>query len=173
MKIEIGRLWGLPAHALLVHIPIVLTPITAAGGLATAFSGWWRRRVGAIVLVSAAVLAVGTQLAIGSGEALREAVRKTPLVRTHVGQSDLLEPVMLALLGSILGLLLIERARVRGAEGRLSGTRRAPTLRLLWCATVLATVVSAATATGLVIRAGHSGARAVWKDSPQLVRPLP
>jgi len=78
MEMEIVKLAGLPAHALLIHIPIVLTPITAPGSLLTVLSRHWRRRIGSVVAVSAVVLAVGTQLAIGSGQALEKAVRKTP-----------------------------------------------------------------------------------------------
>ena len=172
MEFEIGRFVGLPAHAFFVHVPIVLTPLTAAGSIWVAVSAPWRRRIGVIVLACAALLAVTTQLAIGSGEALREAVRKTPLVRTHASQSDLLEPVMLALLLCVVVILWLDRPQ-RGSE--TSWLRRwvQAHLRLISTAVTVATIVVALTALGLVVRAGHSGARAVWKENKELVRPLP
>jgi len=164
MDLEIGKVLGLPAHALLVHVPIVLAPLTAVGSVSVAFSQRWRQRIGVVVLAFALALAIGTQLAIGSGKALEHAVRKTALVKTHVGQSDLLEPVMLALLASVIALLVLDRIRRHGDDAKI---------RMASVAVVLATLISAAAAVGLVVRTGHSGARAVWKDSPQLVREVP
>jgi hypothetical protein len=172
MEIEIGRFAGLPAHALFVHIPIVLTPLTAAGSISVAVSAQWRRRIGVIVLGCAVLLAIATQLAIGSGEALREAIRKTPLVKTHAGQSDLLEPVMLALLLCVIVILWLDRRSLRPDTSRLQRLLQAR-LRVISTAVTVATIVVALTALGLVIRAGHSGSKAVWKENKELVRPLP
>lgn len=91
-------------------------------------------------------------------------MRKTPLVKTHVGQSELLEPVTLTLLASVIALLVLDRVRSRGDATKM---------RMASVAIITATLVSSVAAIGLVIRAGHSGARAVWKESPQLVGELP
>ena len=172
VELELGKLFGLPAHPFLVHIPVVLTPLTVSGGVAAAVSSRWRRRMGVPLIALALVLAVATQLTIGSGEALKEAVRKTALVREHVSQSDLIEPFMILFLVSLCGLVLFDRWR-RGEllPARLSRIK-ARTTRLLFVLAALATVVSGGAATALVIRAGHSGARATWQKNPQIVRPI-
>jgi len=172
MEIELGRFVGLPAHALFVHVPIVLTPLTAAGSIWVAASAPWRRRIGLIVLGCAVLLAIATQLAISSGEALHEAVRKAPLVETHASQSDLLEPVMIALLMCVVVVLWVDRlSRGTGASPIQRVLQARP--RLVSVALTVATVVVSLVALGLVIRVGHSGAQAVWEDNPDLVRPLP
>jgi hypothetical protein len=124
------------------------------------------------VLASVIVLAVVTQLAIGSGEALKEAVRKTPLVREHASQSDVLEPVILVLLLCVIAVLWLHR---RPAGAARSWPRQLVQRRPALASAVVAaaTIIASLSAVGLVIRAGHSGSRAVWKDSPQLVRRLP
>ena len=73
---------GLPAHVLLVHIPVVLIPLGAAGAVAMLWPpvrraiGWW---VAGLLVIAG----IATQLAIESGKSLREYVHRTALVRAH------------------------------------------------------------------------------------------
>ena len=172
MELEISKLWGLPAHPLLLHIPVILTPLTVVGGVVVAFSPSWRRKIGVPLVILAVVLAVSTQLTISSGEALKEAVRRTALVRKHVSQSDLIEPVVILFLLSLCGLVLFDRwQRGELIPQRLKAMPAAATRWLLVAASA-GTIVTGAWALGLVIRAGHSGAQATWKENPQIVRPV-
>jgi hypothetical protein len=172
VELEIGRLFGLPAHTFLVHIPVVLTPLTASGGFVAAISPSWRRRLGVPLILLAVVLAAATQLAIGSGEALKEAVRRTALVREHVSQSDLIEPVVILFFVSLCGLVLFDRWQQGQRLPRRLASMKASTTRALVVLAAVATVATGAAATGLVIRAGHSGAEATWKHNPQIIKPI-
>ena len=49
---EITTLFGLPAHPLLVHIPIVLLPLVGIGAIAIACLRQARQRFGTAVLVA-------------------------------------------------------------------------------------------------------------------------
>ena len=77
---EITTLFGLPAHPLLVHIPIVLLPLVGIGAIAIAVSPKARRRFGTVVLALAGVAFIGTVLAAGSGEGLVESVDSSAAV---------------------------------------------------------------------------------------------
>ena len=69
------KLFGLPAHPLLVHVPVVMVPLAALGAIAIVVRPRWRRSAGPIVLALAFVGGLGTQLAMMSGEDLQGAVR--------------------------------------------------------------------------------------------------
>ena len=79
---------------------------------------------------------------------------------------------MLALLLCVIVILWLDRQRSRPGTSAVHQFLHAR-LRLVSAAVTVATVVVSLSALGLVIRAGHSGARAVWKENKDLVRPLP
>lgn len=67
---EIDRLFGLPAHPLIVHAPVVLIPLIAALALVPIFRPAWLTRFGLPLAVSCVVLSVLCIMAAGSGEKL-------------------------------------------------------------------------------------------------------
>src|SRR3954447_22504401 len=99
-------LFGLPAHPLLVHLPIVLIPLVAVGAIAMACSRSVRDRIGWIVLGLAVVAFVGTHLAVESGEALADSVEPSAALRAHPSLADSLQPLAFALL-AVIALLMV------------------------------------------------------------------
>jgi hypothetical protein len=73
---EIDQILGLPAHPLLVHIPVVLVPLATIGAVLVAVKVSWRRSLAVVVAVLAIGGAVGVFLATQSGEALEERVEE-------------------------------------------------------------------------------------------------
>jgi hypothetical protein len=71
LPLEPSKTFGLPAHPLLVHVPVVLVPLLAVAVVVLAVRPSWRLRYGLAAVVSAVVTMVGTILAAGAGEALR------------------------------------------------------------------------------------------------------
>ena len=86
---EFEKLWGLPAHPLVVHAAVVLLPLAIIATIVAAAAPKLRRYYGpvALGLAIAALLAIG--LAQGSGEKLQDQVKETHLVEEHTA----LEPV--------------------------------------------------------------------------------
>ena len=68
-------LFGLPAHPLLVHVPVVLVPLAAIAVIAMAIRPKWLRTFGPIVAAMAGVGFIGTLLAASSGEELEDTRR--------------------------------------------------------------------------------------------------
>ena len=66
---------GLPAHPLVVHLPVVLVPLAALAVLALALRPRLLRTFGVVVTVLAGVGFAGALLATNSGEALEESFR--------------------------------------------------------------------------------------------------
>jgi hypothetical protein len=127
---EIDRLFGLPAHPLLVHIPVVLIPTAL---LATLLALWPPLRRAAVITaaVLAAVGAVGAVLAVGAGEKLEERVREEALVEHHAEQGDKVEFPAIAFgilaIGAAAAVEAVHRSRTRGTDdGPASTSRRLP-----------------------------------------------
>lgn len=74
---------GLPAHPLLVHLAVVLIPLT---GLLAVLTATWpaaRRRLGVITPLVALVAVVVTPLTASAGESLEKQVPRTVLLHKH------------------------------------------------------------------------------------------
>ena len=152
---EIKTLFGLPAHPLLVHVPIVLIPLVGLGAIVIAVSAQARRRFGTLVLAGAAVAFVGTWLAVASGGPLEESVKKTAALREHVDLADKMRPLALVLLLAVLLLVALDR-RVRSGHALPSLATRG--------AAVVA-VAAALGVTGWLVAVGHNGAEATWQQT--------
>ena len=153
---ELTTLFGLPAHPLLVHIPIVLLPLVGVGAIAIAVSSSTRQRFGTAVLVLASVAFVGTLLAAGSGESLVESVDSSAALRKHVDLARAMRPLAFVLLLAIGGIVLIDQLKRRG--------KPLPQWVPRWTGTALGatTIVLAVVTTGWLVAVGHNGAEATW-----------
>ncbi len=154
---ELKTLFGLPAHPLLVHIPIVLIPLCAIGAVGM-FWKPWRDRLGWATVIVLGVTGIMTQLAIGSGEALEEASNeREALLKAHTSIAENIRPWLLLFFVFLLAFLLVVRRRE--AAGR-SGSLRDPVLAILFALTI----VFAGISVYWVQRIGHTGAKSVWHE---------
>jgi uncharacterized membrane protein len=168
--VDIGKIFGLPAHPLFVHIPVVLIPLAGAGGIWIALSSKWRAKIGWIVVALAGVGLVGSWLAIQSGRTFYAALNdQSQLLEQHTDLGNTFLWFALALFISILALVLWDRVQARkavqqGGEPDRKAMSRTP------IAMVLSVLVIAATlAAGFQIyRIGESGAKSVWQEDVQV-----
>jgi hypothetical protein len=72
LPIELSNTFGLPAHPLLLHVPVVLVPVLSVVTVALAVRPAWRLRFGLSAGVLAIVTMAGTILTAGAGEALKK-----------------------------------------------------------------------------------------------------
>jgi uncharacterized membrane protein len=149
---EISKLFGLPAHPLLVHIPIVLVPLVALAALVLAVAPRTRSVLGPVVVVGAGIALVGVQLALGSGEALEPHVERSPLLERHTELADALRPLMLVFFVLLLVALVLHR-RPRTAQPWLAS------------AVFVVALVAGVVTTGRLVQVGHAGARATWHET--------
>jgi uncharacterized membrane protein len=156
LAVEPDRAFGLPAHPLLVHLPVVLIPCLVLATVALVVRPAWRARYGLALGGLAVVALAATVLAAGAGEQLLAHERDAGgLVHEHAEAADTLRVLTFALTAAIL-LLLARDWRVR--RGDAAGGRAV--------ATVLAVValVLSAGAGFFVVRTGHLGAKATWSQ---------
>ncbi|MEV0201929.1 DUF2231 domain-containing protein [Nonomuraea sp. NPDC050691] len=154
------QILGLPAHPLIIHFAVVLTPLLAA--LAVAYALLPGRRpllAWALVLLSAAAPAA-VFAAKESGERLREsrfASAGDVMGQRIAAHESFAVPLLLSVSGLALASLVFVYATTAARGSTRDRFGRTATLGLSALTMVLAAVTAY-----FVFRAGDSGARAVW-----------
>lgn len=146
-------IWGLPAHALLVHAIVVLAPLTAALEILCGFWPAARRNLVWLVLALAGLTTILTPITTDAGEWLKDQRRSvSPILQEHAERGDWMIYFSAALLVVALALVALH-----WLESRSDRPRNA----LAVVVAVVALVVGVSS-TVTVVRVGHSGAESVW-----------
>ncbi|MGV9774569.1 hypothetical protein [Streptosporangium sp. NPDC003464] len=145
---------GLPAHPLIIHAAVVLTPLLAVLAAAHALAPRTRAVLKWPVTALAVIVPIAVFAARQSGEALKDgrfSSVDSRLGRRIAEHEGFATPLLLSALA--LGVVSLILVHLSWGEryGRLSG----PAVSAL-------TVLVAVAALYYVLRAGHSGAVAVW-----------
>jgi uncharacterized membrane protein len=153
---EIG---GLPAHPLVVHLPVVLVPLAVVAALLMAVRPAWFERLGTPSLLLAALGTAGAFLASGSGEELEDRFRAagetvSGTLRDHAEMGELVPWLALLFFVALLGWVLAIRKD-------WAPTRR----RAVRSALAALVVVAGLGAAASVYVVGHSGATSVWEQA--------
>lgn len=157
---EIDKLFGLPAHPLFVHLPVVLVPIAGLMAIAFAIRPKWLDRFGWWLVVVAGVGALGAILAAGSGEALEESVRETALVEQHAEAGETAEFIAIAFFVVVLAIVAFRWWSRRSAARGGKDMARAGAVAVV---TSVLLVVGGGSAAYAIADAGHQGAKATWE----------
>lgn len=161
---ELGTILGLPAHPLLVHVPVVMIPLTLALALGAAAWAPWRRALALGAFVTATVAMLGAQLAVMSGEPLEERVDESAVLHQHAELGE--QTRTIAILVFLAAAAYAARAwhgRAPGLLGRAGGVLRG---RAAGVAVLVVLLASSALCTVWAARAGHAGAKAAWGNLP-------
>jgi hypothetical protein len=163
----IDELGGLPAHPLVVHLPVVLVPLAALGVIAMAIRPAWLRTFGPVVAGMSGVGFVAAVLAASSGEALEDDFRATGQTisdtlndHAELGEGARLFAALFFVL--VLAWVLFARWRAKVGEERATAVTKRP--RQLAAALAVLAVLSGGVATVSVYLTGHSGAKSVWEQ---------
>jgi hypothetical protein len=152
---------GLPLHPLVVHAVVVLSPLAALLGIAYAVRPGWRWALRWVLVLVTLGAALSAFVASKAGDSLMAArgLHQLPTVRAHENAGHLLTLLLL------VDLLVVALAAwwLGGPSALVSGrgarTVRGGVLDLL--VSVLLVLVSLAVLYA-VVRAGDTGAQAVW-----------
>ena len=138
---------GLPVHALLVHLIVVLAPLTAVLAILCAVWPAARRRLVWLVLAFAVVITALTPLTTEAGQWLQQRIGDSPAIQTH---ADLGNTMLYFSISLLVAAILLAFLHVRERSTVVTA--------------VIAVVIIAACAATIaqVVRIGDSGARATW-----------
>jgi hypothetical protein len=142
---------GLPVHALVVHVVVILVPLGALGVVGMAVYPPWRQRFGLAVLGILTVGLISVPIATRSGLKLFNRVHASGTVlkqmRHHENMGKLVIYPTIALWLACAALVLLDRSGRSGTAVKVVA--------------VLA-VLAAGAATAQVAYTGHLGSTAVW-----------
>jgi hypothetical protein len=139
---------GLPAHALLVHLVVVLLPLTSLAAVAVSVWPAAQRKLTFLVPLGAVVGLLAVPVTTRAGTELAAQLGDPAFLDHHRSLGSMVLPWSAALALTTVAQWLVLR---RGDAGR--------TWRVVLAALV---VVSAAGTTVIVALAGDAGAQAVW-----------
>jgi hypothetical protein len=156
------KLFGLPAHPLLVHLPVVLTPLVCLGVVLAFVLPAGRRRYGYLLIGSAGVLFLSMVLATSSGGKLRGALRKAigNAANHHAELGEMSRALSALLLVSVVAWVLLGQV-----VERTSGARPKSTYRLIVPILGGITVVVSVLLLIWTVKTGHEGAKLVWQTN--------
>ena len=171
------KLFGLPAHPFLVHIPIVLLPLAAIGTVAIVARRSWYLAYRWVVLAIAVVGAGGAVVAASAGEELEgritaiEGPQAASGWEHHAQLGETARNIALVyvvlLAAYVLIPWLIERLRPAPPADQTppdtSPRRTAP----VWLRPALAVVavIGGAASMVTIVQAGHTGSKSVWEET--------
>jgi hypothetical protein len=155
---ELGTIFGLPAHPLLVHVAVVLAPTVALAAILICAIPRLRRPLGPFVALGAWAALGAVLVTAEAGEALAESRPRTDILDQHMDFGDAARIPVAALAVAVTLYVLYERSLGNAAKGAAQPQSRRVLTWLLWGATV----VSASLTLVWVIQAGHTGAESVW-----------
>lgn len=162
--VEIKTLTGLPAHPLLLHMPVIFVPTLAVAAIVFAFKPVWRKRYDIAYGIGAVVALAGTSIASAAGgayEEMKEAAGSPNMaaIKHHGELGETLRNVMVVLALVILVQVAIDRGAFTFLKGRFDD----PTAVL---PVILAVgIVGLSLLAGyLTYAAGHAGAKLVFGD---------
>jgi hypothetical protein len=150
---------GLPAHVLLVHVVVVMTPLAALLAVLSALWPKARLRLGLLTPLIALVAVAFVPVTTHAGEWLQVHVDNTELVRKHVQLGDglLVWAGLLFLLSAALWSIDFAAARRWSVPTALAARTTRIGLSAALCVVAVVAVVQ-------VYRIGDSGAKAAWQD---------
>lgn len=157
-----GELFGVPAHPLLVHIPVVLLPLLVVAAMVMAAKPTWRRRFGWVLVGAALVAAAATSWASQAGESLRDALQPAlgSKADRHVELANQTEILAWSFFSVAFGLVVLDR----WVLPRIAKRTETPSAIVARSAVALACLVAilGVLSAVWVIRTGHEGARITW-----------
>jgi uncharacterized membrane protein YgcG len=171
------ELFGIPAHPLIVHAPVVLLPLAVVGVVAMLLRPTWYLHFRWPVLAITAVGTLGAIFAASSGEELEELVEDSKsgaareAIEEHAEAGEMARTLAIVFLVAVVAFVVIpwfleRRARATAAAGSTDVATAPRSAGPTWLKPVLMVVVALAAVGSLVtiIDAGHSGAGSVWDE---------
>jgi uncharacterized membrane protein len=145
------KIFGLPAHPLMVHLPVVLIPVVAIAAVLLAIRREWRARFGTALVIASAASCVAVFVAKESGEAMFEYMNQAPPISRHQSLADTTVILTFLLFAAITAMVFLQRRAGKRTTSRLAVVTSVLTIGLA----VMATVGTIAT--------GHEGAKVTWE----------
>jgi hypothetical protein len=161
---------GLPAHPLIIHVPVVLIPLSVLGALAIVVRPAWIDRYGVLLCLCAIVAMSSIFLAMQAGAALEGALHLHGETAHLISEHSQAAHILAIGFTAFTAILILTFASHRISGGMPTGLGAADGLlgsRASYLALRIALVVLALFCAYFVFRVGDLGAKAVWEGKLQ------
>lgn len=161
------RLFGVPAHPLFVHIPVVLLPLCALIAIALAVRPSLVGNFGIPLLALTLFSTVGTFFAAESGEGLESILRKhSKAIEEHAEWGDRTRLIAIVFFLLVTAFVILTRRAANAGGATTGATSSPPSSRTPVLAGIaLLVVLSGVASTMAVTKTGHTGASSAWDDA--------
>ena len=156
---------GLPAHPLLIHVPVVLIPLSVFGALAMVARPAWLDRYGVPLCLCAIVAMSSAFLAMQAGAALLHALNLQGQAAHLISQHSHAAHILAIAFTAFTAVLILTFASHRISGGWPTGLKIADSILgspTIYLALRVVLVVLALVCAFYVFRVGDLGAKAVW-----------
>ena len=160
MFLVLDSIFGLPAHALVVHLAVIIVPLAAVAFIATGWRAHWRRAYSLPVAILAVAGAGASLMAAQTGGPLESMVRNA--ARSAGTGARFGEHPENGNTAELFAIVLAVAAVAFWAVDRYGERWKLP--RWAPVGAYAVAVVPAVIALVTMAVAGHSGAQLVWKD---------
>ena len=163
--LDVYLVFGLPAHVLLLHVPVILVPLVAVASVVAVWKTSWRRRYGLALAISGVVTSVATIVTVSVGQTFRDRLfggdsgDPSSFLSRHAEAAEKLRISVWLFAAVLIASLVLDRVRAERA-----GTVDAPGNVLTRFIVPGIVSVLAVVSLGLTMYTGHLGAEAAWKD---------
>ena len=167
---------GLPAHPLIVHLPVILIPVTIVAAIAFMAKPEWLTRWGIALSVVSVVAMSSVFLALQSGAALRGVLKLEGQAATYISEHSQAAHILAIVYVLFTATLIVAFAARRISSGRPTGLAIVDRLLsppAMFTALRVAVVVLALIAGFFTFRVGDLGAKAVWAGKLQSAEAKP
>ena len=144
------RLFGLPAHPLIVHFPVVAIPAFAIAAFLWVVRPWDSKNASLGLAAFGFVTAISTILAASSGEALSDLLQSGDTIDRHRELGETLRLIVIVQAVAVSSAVVIARNESFGAKHPIALIIR------------LFAVIASVLAVIWVVRVGHEGASQSW-----------
>jgi hypothetical protein len=121
---------GLPFHPLVVHVVVVLIPLSVVGAIGISVWPAMRRHLGLLTLGFSVIALIAVPFATSSGEKFRDKLGAAQLVRQHQHYAEHLLPWTAGLVVAVLLTMIVDLARRLGPVTAASGAVGPPAEQL-------------------------------------------
>ncbi|MBV9817814.1 MAG: hypothetical protein JOZ07_05625 [Solirubrobacterales bacterium] len=171
LAIRIKTIYGnLPAHPLIIHVPVVLIPLSVLGALAVVARPRWQQQLGVLLCLCAIVAMSSIFLAMQAGAALEGALhlqgQTAAIISDHSKWAHYLAFTFVA----FTAILILTFSAHRISGGNPTGLGIADSVlgpQATYLALRVLLVVLALLSAFIVFKVGDLGAKAVWEGRLQ------
>lgn len=166
---ELETIFGLPAHPLMVHLPVVIIPLAALIAIVFAFKPSWLDKYGWALVALTGLGMIGSIFAASSGEGLESILRKngediSSALEDHAELGEVARNMSILFFIVVTAIVVLRYIARKKGDGQATGFWHFVRSKGGAITAAVLLVLTAGGAMVTISQAGHQGAKIVWEE---------